>query len=265
MTKQYYLILGAPRSGTTALHLLIAGHPNVSTLNDEVKLDQILKVGISAFTYGGNTKKENDKSPWETFKFLSEYNSNNLSMTFGMKAATGNLAILEDYSSIIRNKLRHVSIIGCVRSDIMAQYASLKRAQFTGQWHSWRKEIAVASNFRLRIDPAEYSQYYLKNIQIIAQIRKLKESNNYLEISYEEDILKGVDYALKVFDYLNLPYVEPNWFNSKKVAPPVEDYVVNHDDIRKVEKKVQDSMTPIKPSLLKRISKKICSIEILGR
>lgn len=234
--KTYYLILGQPRSGTTAIHLIARGHPNISALNDEVIIQNILEKGINIFTHGNSTRDEVDRSPWAIFKFLAEYNRDDASLAFGIKSAIGELNELERAVSILSTKLSHVAIIGCIRLDLLAQYASLKRAKITNKWHSWSKSKASSSDLLLRIDPIEYSRYYIRGLRMIALIRSLQLSNPYLEVGYD-DIQDNISSAApKIFDFLGVPSLHPSWSISQKVSPPPEKYIINYQQIRDIER-----------------------------
>jgi hypothetical protein len=45
-----YVVAGMPRSGTTAVHNTLRGHPSVSALHKEVAVDPFLKQGVAIFT-----------------------------------------------------------------------------------------------------------------------------------------------------------------------------------------------------------------------
>ena len=45
-----YILVGPARSGTTVTHLALKGHPNVSAVRDEVRIDPLFTQGMGAFT-----------------------------------------------------------------------------------------------------------------------------------------------------------------------------------------------------------------------
>jgi len=54
-----YMILGSARSGTTFIHYLLGGHPNVSMLTDEIEVNSgFFSDGISKFTFMQDPKNE---------------------------------------------------------------------------------------------------------------------------------------------------------------------------------------------------------------
>src|SRR5262245_41961296 len=53
-----YVIIGCPRSGTTAVHLALKGHPQVSALNDEMQVSPFFDKGLAAFTFGHEPEEE---------------------------------------------------------------------------------------------------------------------------------------------------------------------------------------------------------------
>jgi len=54
MANNRYLIVGCGRSGSTLIHLLLKGHPNIVALNDELKVSPFFTKGISTFTFGSD-------------------------------------------------------------------------------------------------------------------------------------------------------------------------------------------------------------------
>lgn len=236
--KNYFLTIGQPRSGTTVIHLITRGHPDISAMNDEVLIQNIFGKGINYFTYGNSTKSEHARSPLAVFKFLAEYNRTDSSLAFGMKTAIGETNVMEGAVSMLSTRLSNVSIIGCIRLDLLAQYASLKRAQATGKWHSWSEDKGVNSKYKLRIDPTEYSRYYLNGLKMNTLIRSLRLSNPYLEIDIDAIQANVCSVAPKIFDFLGVPIIDPIWSISEKVSPPPDEYVINYRQLRDIEGQV---------------------------
>jgi hypothetical protein len=56
--KTRYVIVGMARSGTTATHNAVFGHPNVCAMADEFRVDPFFTKGVACFTVGGNNKWE---------------------------------------------------------------------------------------------------------------------------------------------------------------------------------------------------------------
>ncbi len=67
-----YIIIGPARSGTTVTHLILKGHPQVSALNDEIKVMQLFGKGISAYTFGNDSEYEITLGFRKAFKLLAK-------------------------------------------------------------------------------------------------------------------------------------------------------------------------------------------------
>ena len=101
------------------------------------------------------------------------------------------------------------------------------------------------TSLRITVDKGLYSHYLLSNIRIVDTLRSLNQTNSLLEISYENDILPGLDYCKKLYEFLELDYMEPAWVNSKKVAPSPREFITNYDRMKLLEKKISESQRPL--------------------
>ena len=119
-----YLIIGACRSGTTVVHLAIMGHPNVSALNDEVKINPFFTKGISAFTYGNDLEKEKEKGYSVLFDALTKLTADQNTTTHGMKVATNSSYLAKSAIDVLDKYLDNVKIIVIRRRDLVAQFGS---------------------------------------------------------------------------------------------------------------------------------------------
>ncbi len=238
-----YIIIGPARSGTTVTHLILKGHPQIATLNDEVKIMELFGKGISAYTFGNDLDVEINKGYSAAFDMLAMLNVDSETKAAGIKCAVGTIEAANIFVERIKISLPEVKIILTARKDLLAQYGSLKRARKTRQFHSW-----VISNInppgRITVDKGMYSHYFLANMKIIEILRGLKQTNDFLEISYEKDILPGLDYSHKLYDFIGLDYIEPTWVDSKKVAPSPGDFIKNYDELKGDEKLISENKKP---------------------
>ncbi|WP_124705608.1 sulfotransferase [Sulfuriferula multivorans] len=230
-----YIIIGPARSGTTVTHLILKGHPQVSALNDEVQVMKLFGDGISTYTSGNDSQIESINGFRHAYEMLALLNLGKDTRAAGIKCAVISIEAARVFAERIKASFPDVSIIVIVREDILAQYASLTRARKTNIYHSWKIKTDSKTLKKINIDKGSYSRYFLENIEIINILRSLRETNKYLEISYEQDILPSLDYCSKLYEFLELDYVEPTWVNSKKVAPLPKEFVSNYENIKAIE------------------------------
>ena len=235
-----YIIIGPARSGTTVTHLILKGHPQVSALNDEVRIMELFGKGISTYTFGNNLQDETTKGFRKAYDLLALLNTGPKTKVAGIKCAVGSIEAARVFVERIKMSFPDVSIILTVREDILAQFGSLERARKTNLYHSWVKE-KIKSPLSITVDKGMYSHYFLSNIQIIDILRGLKQTNRFLEISYEKDILPSLDYCNKLYEFLELEHMEPTWVDSKKVALPPREFISNYDKIKIAEKLILEN------------------------
>jgi len=134
--------------------------------------------------------------------------------------------------------LKDIRLILTIRSDLVAQYASLELAQQTGKYHSWVKSKRSFSG-KIKINRNEFIKYVYDYLKIISLLKDLEKSHNILIFNYEDNILNGdLNNFYSLFDFLDLPRIEMNWLNSKKVSPPPEEYIENHNNFYSLMEKI---------------------------
>lgn len=252
-----YTIIGPARSGTTITHLILAGHPQISALNDEVKVWPLFKLGISVFTFGHNRKEEVAQGFRKLFDALAFLNANEMTRAGGIKCAVTSTEEVDVFVDCVRQFFPDMMIILTIRSDLLAQLGSLKRSRITGQAHSWIKPRSAAP-VRFRIDQAEYNHYLFANLEMIERLRALKLTHDCLEINYEQDILHGLsNLNEKLFRFLQVDPVEPTWLNSHKVSPPPQDYILNYERLKTAEREWLEHKRVFKYGIVRRMLRKI--------
>ena len=239
-----YVIIGPQRSGTTLVHFVLRGHPEVSALNDEVQINSLFKEGISLFTFGNDEEAEKQKGYKRAFDMLAGLSSDDKTKAMGIKCAVHSKEEAETFVESVYSNFPDIKIILIIRQDLLAQFGSLKRAQLTGKWHSWIKS-KDNPGMQLKVDIAEYSWYFLRNMEIIQTLRSLKETHECIEVSYEEDIMQNPIFHNKLYEFLDLQMVEPVWLNSQKVAPEPEEFISNYDAVKKMEPTLLETGRPI--------------------
>lgn len=223
-----FLVLGPQRSGTTVTYVAVRDHPQVCGLSDEVDPVALFDRGVLVFTRSEfvNPRLRPVYIP-RLFEAIALAEAKPTTRAGGMKSAVANRKQAELMVQSLCGPLRHVKVILTIRSDLIAQFGSLKRAQATDQWHSWRAGNKI--DIKLTLDVNEFVNYVKTCRELNELLRSIASARpDVLELSYETDILadpRGA--ASKLFAFLGVDDLEPTWVKSEKVAPPPEDYIVN--------------------------------------
>lgn len=218
-----FVIVGNQRSGTSVTHDVVAGHPDVTACPTEVRASPFFTDGASVFT--------TIEMPWEQrapchrriFDALAGRTGTADHRARGIKVAIPTPEIAADLANCVREHFPGMRILLVRREDLVAQFASLRRAQTTGQWHSWQ---STGESPRITLADEELRSYAKDCLRIEAQLRSLQRTHPLLEVVYERDIRTGRWDQL--FEFLDLEVRTIDWPVMQKVAPPAEDYVQDY-------------------------------------
>ncbi|MBL4734231.1 MAG: hypothetical protein JKY18_02620 [Flavobacteriales bacterium] len=226
-----YAVLGLGRSGTTAIHFALKGHPNVSALNDEVKVS-FFSEGISSFTQRDDNEVEKEIGTTKLFDAITGVFSDGKTVAHGLKCVPADI----DDTALLVNSIRQhypdLKIVLLKRNDLTAQYGSMLRAQKTGEWHSWRLNKNTG-NVSIKISRQLFKKYIKRSLSKFDLLDGLRNSHDLLIVDYEQSLLRdaGPNFS-EVFHFLNLPDLPVTWLNCEKVAPPPEEYILNYHKMK---------------------------------
>jgi len=228
-----YLIIGMQRSGTTVTHECLGGHPHVSTLEPELNA-RSFSAGFDAFTHGKIPQELRPLSYYRLFDALAGLSATDQTTHLGVKCALSHPCEAEALVHSLQTFLPEAKAILVFRNDLVAQYASLIKAQKTRRWHaSEPSNRTVDSDVRVRIGQRELLYYVANAFKIGIVLKKLVKTHSVFQVSYERDILPGnLEYCKKLLVFLGLPLVEMTWSDAQKLSPPPEDYVANYPFFR---------------------------------
>jgi len=253
-----YIIVGMARSGTTATHRALYGHPNVCAMADELHVDPFFTKGVSCFTVGGENHWERSHGYLGLFDAVTLYEAEapdpegkrliaycgtpdlpkQTIHANGLKVAIPNAEDARLLVDGLQQYFGGLKIIHVRRRDWLAQCASLERAMQSGVWHSWTGtggEGKAAANEKLTIPAQQFTAYMQMAEDTESQLARLGQSHEVCEFSYEDDLLAnpGGCWA-KLFEFLGVRAMEPTWMSSSKVAPPIDDFVENAAELRRL-------------------------------
>lgn len=222
-----YVIVGLPRSGTTLIHKAIAGHPNASALNDELRVSPFWDLGLSTFTFGHETPEEQRAGHVALFDAVTSIAASAETRAFGVKCCVSSP---KEAELVVTSTMRTISgakMIVVVRRDLVAQYASLLRARRSGAWHSWRHtdRPPVA---QVHIRPLLFDRYATNALDTLARLQCAPAA--YLVV-FEELVVSKADGFRRIFDFLDLPDVPIDWELGDKVSPLPEAYIDNYHEM----------------------------------
>ncbi|MFH1319492.1 MAG: sulfotransferase [Bacteroidota bacterium] len=233
-----YIILGLARSGTTVTHFALMGHPNVSALNDEVKVS-FFTDGISTFTQRNDNQREKDKGFIALFDAITSIFANENTRALGLKCIPDSPKSAKDLVGALKKHFIDHKIIITVREDLVAQLGSLIRADTTGNWHSWRQH-GKEKELTIVIKKSHLKKYIYTCLEISAELKKLHKTHDVLEFYYEKNFLNNSqpDF-IELFDFLNLPRENVTWLKSEKVAPAPELYIKNYAKLKRLHEEIK--------------------------
>ncbi|MGE0142918.1 MAG: DUF6473 family protein [Planctomycetota bacterium] len=233
-TTSQFLVLGPQRSGTTVTYVALRDHPQVCGLSDEVDPVALFHRGVLVYTRSEhvNPALRPIYIP-RLFEAIALAEATPATRAGGMKSAVSNRAEAELIVEALLGPLRHVKLILTIRTDLIAQFGSLKRAQATNEWHSWRKQ--EKQDVKLELSVPEFLGYARACRDLNDLLLGIRDRrDDVLLLNYESDILgdpRGA--ASKLYRFVGVDDIEPVWVKSEKVAPPPEDFITNIADLRR--------------------------------
>jgi hypothetical protein len=238
--KNKFIIIGHARSGTSVTQNILRDHPQVSALWDEVDYSPFYDKGLGAYTHEYDKPEEKEKSFGKIFDAVISINETEQTTAYGLKTAVNKPEAAKIVFDTITQRLdNHIKIIIVERENLTSQYGSIMRAIKSGNWHTWQTNLKQ-TNAKINADKNRFIEYLIKAIKINSTLKQLKNTNAFITVSYEKDILPNrIENFHKVFDFLELPYPDYD-LPLKKVAPAPEDYIKNYKELRETEKQIKE-------------------------
>ena len=227
-----FLIIGYQRSGTTVISHLLRGHPDVSSLGGELRIEPFFSQGTRVFT--GGYASEDAKAHGHAMLFDALAGEAQAEQTHALGAKTV-CNSPKDAERIVRTVSEHMpdlKVILIRRDDLVAQYGSTMEQLRTGVSHSWYQKWQGNNAKSLRIGKWLFERYVLVVLQTYDKLRTLKATNPVLEIGYEDFSADNDKTYRELLGFLGLHYVEPAWLASKKVLPSPDSYIDNYYDMK---------------------------------
>lgn len=237
-----YIIVGMPRSGTSATHFCLRGHPSVSAMKEEVGVEPFLTEGMGTFTFEHPETKPGVSALFDAMIAIQEESNPNAQ---GMKVTTGTVELARSFVERVQKYLPDVRIILVLRRDLVARFGSLVKARKTGVWDGTDDEPAP----NLRLDPHEFAEYVIESHEIRQILRRLEKTHNVMGLGYEEVILEGnLPTHEPLFEFVGVEPMQADWLWERKFSPPPESYIENYQQLlslhNRIERSLENGATP---------------------
>lgn len=244
-----YLIVGPTRSGTTALHLLLGGHPQVSTLVGELAFKRLAD-GLSGFTLKGYvTEQEQQIGRRLVFDAITSAHRTSATTTLGAKATINSAAGASDLVKVVGTYMPFLKIIVMVRRDLVAHFYSRAQLRKTGVAHSWRRPADGKGEVSGRVDKWLLANSAITTLAMYRRLQAARGCADYVEVEYETFAGDNLGTYRLLLDFLGLEYVEPTWHHSSKLHDNPEDVIPGYADLTRyvaslAERQNQDLLSP---------------------
>ena len=232
-----YLIIGYQRSGTTAMHLILTGHPRVAAFHGELR-EPFFSRGLAAFNAGYLTDAEQAAGHGLLFDALTGAHVDSTTTHRGAKTVCNSKAAARVIVETVRERLPDLAIVIIERRDLVAQFGSRAMTHRSGVFHSWQKPDTKAVP-AIGLNRFEFERYATVVGETYAELARLAESQPYLKVFHEDFLADPEGLYAKVTDFLGLPPLAPDWFESKKVLPDPASYIRNYDALTAILQRVR--------------------------
>lgn len=251
--RRPYLIVGFQRSGTTMVHLLLAGHPAISVLGGELRR-QFYEHGLALFTGGYLNKVETVRHHRALFDTITTIGATPATRYHGAKTVVNSPREARKVVATLCRSFPDMKVVLVRRNDWVAQYGSVVQRARTGVAHSWRrgkdgKPWQPRAAARISINPLLFRLYAMRVHETLQELERLHATHPVHVLDYE-DYCRDPDAGYRaMLRFLELPYIEPSWVFSRKVSPPPQTYIRNYAELSALADSVRAGGKPSAPTL----------------
>jgi LPS sulfotransferase NodH len=219
-----FLVVGMQRSGTTVTRSLLASHPDIALGPEEIHLAFFQRTVVAA-TDRGETPQHRSATLRGVFDALAGRRADHAFV--GLKTALTDAAATARLVACLAAHAHDVDLVVVRRHDLLAQLASLRRAQATGIWHD-HGGGGRGAEVKVTITPAELAAYVADCVACERLLATLAAGRRVLHIDYEADIVGGqLVPVLQSFFGIALAAADRADRALRKVSPPLADYLVD--------------------------------------
>jgi hypothetical protein len=235
-----YVVVGCPRSGTTAVHLALKGHPQASALNDEIRVSPFFDRGLAAFTFGHESPEDRQVTQRSLFDAITSVDASAETRALGLKVCPATPWEGKLLVNALRANFSDVKIVLIDREDLVAQFGSLTQARRTGVWHSWYPSAGKAEVAPRKLSRWMFSRYALQCLDTMRVLRSLEQSHQVFVCKYDALVADDVATYRSIFGFVGLADLPITWFQAKKVMPAPQRYIANYDELTRMLARLRD-------------------------
>ena len=253
MEQTRYLIIGSARSGTTALHLAVLGHPNAAGLVDELRTAPLLTEGRAVFTRGKEPKHDREWMLPAVFDALTTLNADERTTAHGAKVVCNSPKTASAMVSVLQQQLRALKIIIVRRNDLVAQFGSGISGQRSGIMHAWNKGAQRRAVDKITINRWQFTAFAAGRLRTYDTLSALNHSHEVLNVEYESLLDDSDGVYRSIYRFLGLSYVQPTWIAASKLLPPPDQYILNYDPLQSRLRMIKENRVGGAEMLLSRV------------
>ena len=257
MERTRYLIIGSARSGTTALHLAVLGHPNAAALVDELRLTPLLVQGRDVFTKGNDPENDRALMLPAVYDALTTLNADENTTAHGAKVVCNSPRAASAMVSVLQQQLPNLKIIMVRRKDLVAQFGSGIIGRRSGVMHAWNPGAKERLIDKIAISRLQFTAFAASRLRTYKVLASLAESHEVMNVDYESllDDAQGVYRSL--YKFLGLSEVRATWVAATKVLPPPDQYILNYASMEARLRMIEENRVGPAEMLLARAVAKI--------
>jgi hypothetical protein len=243
-----YLIIGRARSGTTLLHLVLLGHPEVVGLNDELKPEPFFTRALSTFTFGNDLPEERAQGLRRLFDAITGVRATAATRALGAKTVCNSAPLATRLVGVLGERMPELRIIHVVRNDLAALYGSAQLGRRSGIMHSWYKNSESRRVEQIAIARAPFTTFALGSLRSTRAVRALAQRHAYLEVAYEDYLKDPSAVQQALFRFVGVEPMPASWLKSEKVLPPPGDYIQNYAQAANWTREIEAYLDSGKPN-----------------
>jgi len=223
-TVRRVLLVGMQRSGTTVTQSLLTGLPSIAMAPEEIHTS-FFQRAVLATTERGETPRQRSASMRRVFDELAGRAPEHT--VAAVKTALPDAKATAHLAACLAAHADDFDLVVVRRRDLLAQLASLRRAQATGIWHRRRGDDNSGAELRIVITEAELADYVQTCVDCDSLVQQLLPGRRALLLDYAQHVVGNqVAEELARFLEVELPTGPPRL---RKASPPASHYVVDHD------------------------------------
>ncbi len=237
-----YLVIGYARSGTTVTHLVLMGHPNVATLNDELRPDPFFTRGLTTFTFGADLPEEKSAGHRALFDAITSIRANAQTLALGAKSVNNSPTKAREIVKIMQTSLPEMKVIHVVRHDVVAHFGSALYGKRSGIMHAWNAGARERVVQPIAIPKWQFVSFALGVLRMNRELRALQDSHAVLELAYEDYLEDPANVHRRLFDFVGVPQLPVTWLPAEKLLPPPESYITNYLEMTRLLEQLRDAV-----------------------